>query len=248
MNIGIILQARTGSSRFPAKVLAPFYKDKNVLEFLINRIHQSKHHLPVILATTRSPNDDLLVPYALQQDVALFRGPEADVLTRFLQAAETYGLDTVVRVCSDNPLIDISLMDILIDDAIAQQDYDYYSYYVNKKPVILSHFGIFCEIASCRALKKVAENYGDEYKEHVTNGLYTHESDFKIYKKDYTEQLMPYDGIRLTVDTRDDLENVKNVAGKHGAPLDTLHSLFPLIIRNKSMLENMRKIIRTQQK
>jgi spore coat polysaccharide biosynthesis protein SpsF len=246
MNIGIIIQARSGSTRFPAKILQPFWNDLTVLEFLINRLQKSKYNYPIIIATTELSNDDTIATYA-KKDILLYRGSEYDVLDRFIKAADKYALDTVIRICSDNPLIDILLMDNLLYDMIHNPDKDYYSYYFNNNPVILSHFGIFCEIVSLKALKKVFNNYGQEYKEHVTNAIYRHEHDFNIYKKDITQLLLPYENIRLTIDTREDLENIQSIL-PNIVPIDTQQSIFPLINQNKNILQKMKKIIREQKK
>ncbi len=246
MSIGFIIQARMGSTRFPAKILFPITKDKNMLAFLLYRLKQSKYQLPLILATTNTTTDDVLVPFAAQQQISLFRGAENDVLSRFIEAAEANGIDTIIRICSDNPLIDIHLLDNLIALAQTYPNYDYYSYYFNGTPVILTHFGIFCEIVSLKALKKVANNYGAEYKEHVTNGVYRNEQDFRIYKEDLSALLAPYEGIRLSIDTENDLTNVSGLVD--GAPLDTLNSLFPLIIQQQELVDKMKKIIEEQKK
>jgi spore coat polysaccharide biosynthesis protein SpsF len=246
MNTGIIIQARSGSTRFPSKILQPFWNGMNVLEFLIDRLQKSIFNYPVILATTTSSADNIVAAYA-KKNILLYRGSENDVLDRFIKAADTYMLDTVVRVCSDNPLIDISLMDRLLMDAASCPDKDYYSYYFNNNPVILSHFGIFCEIASLSALKKVFNNYGQEYKEHVTNAIYRHEHDFSIYKKDITQLLSPYENIRLTIDTIEDLKNIREIL-PDAVPVDIQQRLFPIINQNKTILHKMKKIIKEQQK
>ncbi len=39
MNIGIIVQARMGSTRLPGKILKPFYDGKTLLETLLDNLH-----------------------------------------------------------------------------------------------------------------------------------------------------------------------------------------------------------------
>ncbi len=60
--IGIIIQTRLGSTRFPEKVLKPFGND-TILAFLIKRLEQIG--LPIVVATTTTSKDDKLVspPY-----------------------------------------------------------------------------------------------------------------------------------------------------------------------------------------
>ena len=40
MNIGIIIQARMGSTRLPGKILKPFYGGKTLLETLLDDLHK----------------------------------------------------------------------------------------------------------------------------------------------------------------------------------------------------------------
>ena len=50
--IGIIIQARTGSTRLPKKMILPFFKDKGILEVILIRIKKANLNIPLILATT----------------------------------------------------------------------------------------------------------------------------------------------------------------------------------------------------
>ena len=57
----------------------------------------------MILATTVRPQDDVLEQVAREAGIDCFRGDEDNVLDRFIRAAEAFGLDRFIRVCSDNP-------------------------------------------------------------------------------------------------------------------------------------------------
>lgn len=107
MKIGIITQARTGSSRLPKKVLLPI-KKKTLLEYHIERLQQA--NLPVYVATTRNEEDDEIVKIAHQKQVRFSRGSETDVLCRYYSCAKENDLDFIVRVTSDCPLIDAGLI------------------------------------------------------------------------------------------------------------------------------------------
>ena len=100
---GIISQVRMGSTRLPGKVLLPV-AGRPLLDYHIRRLQQSG--LPVALATTTLPADDVLATYAAAHGLPCFRGSETDVLERYYQANQQLGFDVVVRVTSDCPLID----------------------------------------------------------------------------------------------------------------------------------------------
>ena len=59
MNIGIIVQARMGSTRLPGKILKQFYGGKTLLETLLENLHKVQGS-KVIVATSVNENNDQL--------------------------------------------------------------------------------------------------------------------------------------------------------------------------------------------
>ncbi|MDE6109178.1 MAG: aminotransferase, partial [Muribaculaceae bacterium] len=57
---GIVIQARSGSTRMPAKILRPFDGEKRIIDIILERIKAANPGRPVVLATTTSPADDVL--------------------------------------------------------------------------------------------------------------------------------------------------------------------------------------------
>ncbi|MEZ5284170.1 MAG: hypothetical protein R2712_05045 [Vicinamibacterales bacterium] len=101
----IVLQARMGSTRLPGKVLAQLGR-RSILAHCVERL-RLRSGLPVVVATTERPEDDAVCAAASAVGAAVLRGPEQDVLARYVLAAETYGLTHVVRATADNPAVDI---------------------------------------------------------------------------------------------------------------------------------------------
>ncbi len=100
---GIISQVRMGSTRLPGKVLLAV-AGRPLLDYHVARLEQSG--LPVTLATTTLPADDVLANYAADRGLLCYRGSEADVLGRYYAANAQFGFEIIVRVTSDCPLID----------------------------------------------------------------------------------------------------------------------------------------------
>jgi spore coat polysaccharide biosynthesis protein SpsF len=100
---GIISQVRMGSTRLPGKVLLPA-AGRPLLDYHAERLAQSG--LPLFLATTTEPADDALASYAEAHHLPYHRGSETDVLARYYETAQKFGLDVIVRVTSDCPLVD----------------------------------------------------------------------------------------------------------------------------------------------
>jgi len=59
-HVAVILQARTGSSRLPGKVLADL-SGRPMLAFLVERLERCQAVDRIIVATTDQPEDDALV-------------------------------------------------------------------------------------------------------------------------------------------------------------------------------------------
>ena len=58
MKIGIIIQARMGSTRLPGKVLLPFYGEKTLLEVLLDKLHTAFSGKIIVATSIKENNDD----------------------------------------------------------------------------------------------------------------------------------------------------------------------------------------------
>lgn len=210
MKLGIIIQARMGSTRLPGKILKKFYGEDTLLETLLNNLHRVG--VKVIVATSVSENNDQLEIFLKEKGELVYRGSENDVLDRFIKAAEANGVDGVVRICSDNPFMDWHGVSQLVEKA-KSSDADYIGFCVNDKPSILTHFGFWGEYVTLEALKKVASTTPDDSPahEHVTYHVYTNPKDYKCEWIPCPDFLQGRDDIRLTIDTPEDLINAQCV-------------------------------------
>ena len=208
MKTGIILQARTGSTRLPGKMTMDFFAGNTILDILLQRLKKYFPEILIVVATTTNEKDEAMVVAAQRNDVEFFRGSEQDVLQRFVDAANHFGLTHVVRVCADNPMLSPSLLSALLH-AWGDGAADYCSYQLpNGTPTIRSHYGLFCEGVRTDALKKVIASTDDSFfHEHVTNYLYNHPEEFNLQFIPAPEILNQYPQIRLTIDTAGDFEN-----------------------------------------
>lgn len=109
----VIIQARMGASRLPDKVLMPL-AGKPVLEHVIRRCQHAKLADKVIVATTLDSQDLAVSDFASSLGVCAFRGSTNDVLDRFFQTASLFGLQHIVRITADCPMIDPDIIDEVI--------------------------------------------------------------------------------------------------------------------------------------
>ncbi len=202
MKTGIIIQARTSSTRLPAKVLKtlPFESNITVLEQVVRRAKCSDMAHEVIIATTTDKEDDAILEIAEKEKVKYFRGSVEDVLSRYYFSAKENNLDVVVRVTSDCPCIDPEVINKCIKVHIDNN----YDYTTNSLKRTYPH-GLDTEVVSFRVLEKAFQNAGEIFeREHVTPYIYRSNPDkFKIKNVEAEEKLIGPD-IRITLDTEED--------------------------------------------
>jgi spore coat polysaccharide biosynthesis protein SpsF len=208
--IGVI-QARSGSSRLPNKVLEPLQADLRILDIIVEKVSSVLGVGSTILATTKDQEDDLVANVGRTAGVAVIRGSKEDVLSRFQSAIQETGADGCLRVCADNPLILRDDLKRLVQMWI-HQPVDYLSFGINGVPTIRTHQGLWGEMIRGKILLEL-EHYPLRFsdREHVTQYVYTNPEEFSV-------RIVPYEDLpeilvktRLTVDTIQDLENVKSV-------------------------------------
>jgi spore coat polysaccharide biosynthesis protein SpsF len=212
----IVLQARMASSRLPGKALAPI-GGRPILTRCLDRL-RADASAPVVLATTTHPEDDALAALALAEGVPVVRGSEADVLHRFVVAAERFGATYIVRATADNPAVDIDAPRRVLETLI-QTGVDY---------VVESDLphGSAVEGVAVDALMKadvMATEAAD--REHVTP-LIRRDRLFRALEMLAPPHLRRPD-LRLTVDTLNDLSFMRRVMSGFGDPLaeQPLHAI-----------------------
>lgn len=210
MNIGIIIQARMGSTRLPGKILKKFYGDDTLLETLLSSLH--KVGVKIIVATSINDNDDEIEVFLKGKGELVYRGSENDVLDRFIKAAESNDIDGIIRICSDNPFMDWQGVSQLIEKA-RSSNADYIGFRVNDTPSILTHFGFWGEYVKLDALKHVADTTPEDSPahEHVTYHVYKNPEEYVCEWIQCPEFLQGRDDIRLTIDTPEDLAGAQQV-------------------------------------
>ena len=216
VSVTAIIQARMGSTRFPGKSLRPI-AGLPLLEHIIIRLKQVPEIDLILLALPEKESEIPLVELAHQLQIPVFQGSEDDVLGRFIKAGESVHTEQVVRVCGDNPLIDIPLLSSLIQAHLS----DKADYTLPNDPVPL---GSSCEVIRFETLLKIGElAEGSIYREHVTTWFHDHPSDFKIKRVNAPDYLKGC-SYRLTVDTEPDFllieELYKNLPHSPDSPLN----------------------------
>lgn len=194
---GVIVAARSGSTRLPGKALLPL-DGVPMIVFLLRRIRPSTQADAIIFATTDLPEDDELASIVAKEGFEVFRGANQDVVARYVTAAQHYGLDYVVRITGDCPFVDSASLDYCISKCKNLEKFDLAS--------TKGHFpvGIDYEIFRADILISLhkSEKLTSEEREHLTLHFYNNSSSFNI------QNIYPPDEWKskktFTVDTKDD--------------------------------------------
>ena len=165
----LVLQARVGSTRLPGKMLRKV-GDFRLIDWVLYRLSSTRCFTERVLATSDSSRDDALVQAAESYGYKVFRGSESDVLGRFVGVATRFNPELIARVCCDNPFVDPSLVDSLVDQFLASDDLLF-----NHRPIreysVADGFG--AELFTTETLLKLHSEVREPgWREHVTLGVY----------------------------------------------------------------------------
>lgn len=197
-----IIQARSGSSRLPGKVLKDLC-GRPELEWVIRRVTKSRLLDECMVATTDLPEDAAIVGLCSELGVRVFAGSEKDVLDRYYQATKSLSPEYVVRITADCPCFDSSLLDEAISQMKDTSDY---------LGMISETFpdGLDLEIIKFSALKRAWEEANlSSQREHVTQYIIKHPDLFVL--QDFESNMGNHGNERWTVDEPEDLELVTKI-------------------------------------
>lgn len=169
MNIVAIVQARTGSTRLPGKVLR-LIQGAPMLSRQLERVQRSRLVDLLVGATTNKEEDAALVPIIESVGCKVFLGSESDVLDRFYHAAKEHDAGVVVRLTGDCPLHDPEVIDETIQHFLdAHGALDYTSTPRNYPE------GLDCEVFTFAALEHAWKHATlPSEREHVTPYIKNH--------------------------------------------------------------------------
>jgi spore coat polysaccharide biosynthesis protein SpsF len=201
-----IVQARTGSTRLPEKVLLDI-SGRPMLCHDIERLQRARKINEIVVATTDLDADNKIVDLCKQEEWHYFRGSCDDVLDRYYQAARHFKGEVIVRITSDCPLIDPDIVDKVIEAFfITGKKVDYSS---NIYPNRTFPRGLDTEVIGYSALEKSwKKETRPELREHVTQYIIRHPHEFTITGIENADN---FSHLRWTVDTPQDLVFVREV-------------------------------------
>ena len=174
---------------------------------VIERVKLCQFIDDIILAI---PIKDKSLFYSIRiKGISHFAGSEEDVLDRYYGAATLFGIENIVRITSDCPLIDPGVVDKVVK-AYQDGNVDYAS-----NTIVRTYpDGLDVEAFSYNALSQAWKEATSEFdREHVTPYILRNESKFKCLSVEHTSNLS---SLHWTVDIEEDLEFVRKVYARLG--------------------------------
>ncbi len=203
-----VVQARTGSSRLPGKVLRPL-GGRPVLDRVVTAAQKAPGIDQVLVATSTEPGDDPVADRAARLGAAVVRGSEADVLSRFVLAADEHPCDAVVRLTADCPMLDPELVGLVVAAWRQAPEHDY----VATTLVRTLPRGLDVELARVEALRALDATATWYDRVHVTSGLYSDPLRFRCLGLVVSPAA---DDLRVTLDTAEDADLLDGLVSELG--------------------------------
>ena len=203
--VAAIIEARMTSSRLPGKHML-LANGKPIIEHLINRLKVVPSLGEIVMATTTNDTDNPLVELARRSGISCFRGGEADVLARVIDAAESVQADIIVEITGDCPVIDPGLVEQTIQMFIHNT-----CAYVNNAAVPGYPGGMNTQVYELRTIKESAAMTDDPLDhEHVTSHIFRNPDLFApIYLVPPPDLYWP--DLKLELDEPADYELLKKI-------------------------------------
>ena len=221
-----VIQARTGSTRLPGKVLLKVIDDFSMLDVIICRLLTKFHRNHLWVATTQKEEDRAILQIANKYDLKTVSGDTTDVLSSFEKVCVEVDPAWVVRVTGDNPLTCPDLCVSLIEQAIsAPKDISYISDNKNHRQFPQGMVPEIIRAKTLMDLRKYIPNTQTYHLTHVTSSVPNErKASFK------TPGIPAIAGTRLTVDEYADFEVIQSIfkSAKRDWRLINLHDVYQL--------------------
>lgn len=199
-----IVQARSASTRLPGKVFLPLAGEP-LLVRMIQRVRTAKLVGEVVVASTMAPVDDKTEELCRVNEIACFRGHATDLLDRHYACAKNRNADVVLKIPSDCPLIDPTVIDRVIDRYLHTK-VDYAS---NLHPASYPD-GQDVEVIAFSALERAWKEASKDFeREHATPYIWERPERFRLLNVEWETGQDLSMTHRLTIDYPEDYEVIR---------------------------------------
>ena len=218
----VVVQARTGSTRLPNKVMMPL-AGRPLLQRMLERVRGARTPFDLVVATTTESADDGIRALCRSLDVRCYSGHPTDLLERHYRAAAAAGAEEIVKIPSDCPLIDPAVIDrVLAFHAGRRGSLDYTS---NLHPASYPD-GNDVEVVPFRVLEEAAREATRPFeREHTTPFVWERPGRYRIGNVAWETGLNYSMTHRWTIDYPEDYEFIRAVFDELWSPAGPPFSL-----------------------
>lgn len=239
LKFGILITARTKSTRLKKKVILPLQKKKTVIEFLIDRLIKKFGNDKICLITSRFQSDNILNIISQQKKISIYRGYPIDVLKRIYYASLKMRWDYTINITADNPFVDIEYASKMLKFHIKNKS-DFTE--ISKLPI-----GLRSYILSTKKIKKIVDRkkiinteiWGNLFRKNHKLRCFDYESVKKKYQKN---------AIRLTLDEELDYKLLKIIAKKLINKEINTENIINFLKKNKNIAKMNSSVIQKKSK
>jgi len=227
--IGVVVAGRMKSTRLRRKAILPIHGVSSI-ERCLENCTKVPHQDAVVLATSTLEEDSVLANCTLEGKVKLWRGDPDDVIARYVGACDEYGIDVVVRVTGDCPVVSAEIADYLLKSHFASG-----ADFTEPKRFAV---GTNSQIINVDALRRIIQLIGRaEYSEHMSFYFVNNPEIFNLDIVDLPDPLVR--DYRLTLDYQEDLDMFNALFKKlEESRLDSsLQNVFKILDENPSLAD-----------
>lgn len=231
MKFVVIIQARTGSTRTPNKVLMPLAAAP-LLQRMLERVRAARSNFELVVATTIHSADDPIRELCARLGYKCFSGHETDLLDRHYRAAVAESAQAIAKIPSDCPLIDPVVIDTVIRRFLSLEgQVDYVS---NLHPATYPD-GNDVEVMTMDALEFAWKEASRSFeREHTTPFIWERPERFRIDNVEWETGLDYSMTHRWTIDYPEDyrfINAVYNELWSEARPIFTMADILNLLER-----------------
>ncbi|MBA46238.1 MAG: hypothetical protein CMB31_06595 [Euryarchaeota archaeon] len=233
--VGVLIQVRLESKRLPQKAKL-FLNGLSVVERVILNAKEIKGVNKIAIATVDNElNVDYFSNIAEKNNIEIFYGKNDDIIKRFIDAANFFQLEHVVRVTGDCPLVSYEASSRLIDAHLKHNcDYTHIDgKYIN---------GVNSEVYSLAGLTRMYESTDTSLSEYMSIYFRNNSKLFKNFglklSADYYNPVY-----RVTIDEQKDFEMLNLFFKNVGRRPVSFFEWYNFFQKNKDLARINREII-----
>ena len=241
-NIAVFVPVRLKSKRLKNKAIKKI-GNKTSIEWCVKSCSVFNKINNVIVLTSYLKSDEEIAKMKFNKKVKIFRGHPNNLILRFLNAAEKYKIDTIIRVTGDCPFVSYEVMNLLLKSHIKTK-----ADFTAARKYSVGTSGEIIETSALKKLYNKIKNF--KYSEYMTMFFLDNPNYFKLNIVNLPKRLIQ--NFRLTLDYNEDLIMFNKLYQKllNENKKFNIVNIFKVLKKDKSIVKinNKKKLVYTSEK